>query len=173
MGRDLFLRTAYFTRRERGHPSASGPAKDVHPETRPRHALAARQLRRGLQMCLTQQDRFTIAAEWRVYRTLAPETLEFIALSPIIGLIAGFGLMIAVYWIFRRVSPHRVDRVFRVAQLGSSALQLPKSGERFEDRQAAERAFVYDVPTGKLAPLAALDSVVERAGRILAAHAAR
>ena len=50
------------------------------------------------------------------------ETLEFIALSPIIGMLAGFGLMIAVYWIFRRVSPHRVDRVFRVAQLGSSAL---------------------------------------------------
>ena len=50
------------------------------------------------------------------------ETLEFIALSPIIGMLAGFGLMIAVYWIFRRVSPHRVDRVFRFAQLGSSAL---------------------------------------------------
>ena len=50
------------------------------------------------------------------------ETLEFIALSPIIGMLAGFGLMIAVYWIFRRASPHRVDRVFRVAQLGSSAL---------------------------------------------------
>jgi PiT family inorganic phosphate transporter len=50
------------------------------------------------------------------------ETLEFIALSPIVGMMAGFGLMIAVYWIFRRVSPHRVDRVFRVAQLGSSAL---------------------------------------------------
>ena len=50
------------------------------------------------------------------------ETLEFIALSPIIGLLAGFGLMIAVYWIFQRASPHRVDRVFRVAQLGSSAL---------------------------------------------------
>ena len=50
------------------------------------------------------------------------ETLEFIALSPIIGMLAGFGLMIAVYWIFKRASPHRVDRVFRVAQLGSSAL---------------------------------------------------
>jgi PiT family inorganic phosphate transporter len=50
------------------------------------------------------------------------ETLEFIALSPILGMLAGFGLMIAVYWIFRRASPHRVDRVFRVAQLGSSAL---------------------------------------------------
>ena len=43
-------------------------------------------------------------------------------LSPVIGMLAGFGLMIAVYWIFQRASPHRVDRVFRVAQLGSSAL---------------------------------------------------
>ena len=50
------------------------------------------------------------------------ETLEFIALSPVIGMLAGFGLMIAVYWIFQRASPHRVDRVFRIAQLGSSAL---------------------------------------------------
>jgi PiT family inorganic phosphate transporter len=50
------------------------------------------------------------------------ETLEFIALSPVIGLFAGFSLMIGVYWVFQRVSPHRVDRVFRVAQMGSSAL---------------------------------------------------
>ena len=50
------------------------------------------------------------------------QTLEFIALSPIIGMIVGFGLMIAVYWIFHRASPARVDRIFRVAQLGSSAL---------------------------------------------------
>jgi inorganic phosphate transporter, PiT family len=50
------------------------------------------------------------------------QTLEFIALSPIIGMVAGFTLMIAVYWIFNRASPARVDRVFRIAQLGSSAL---------------------------------------------------
>jgi PiT family inorganic phosphate transporter len=50
------------------------------------------------------------------------KTLEFIALSPLIGMVAGFTLMVAVYWIFQRVAPARVDRVFRVAQLGSSAL---------------------------------------------------
>ena len=50
------------------------------------------------------------------------QTLEFIALSPIIGMVAGFSLMIAVYWIFHRASPGRVDRIFRIAQLGSSAL---------------------------------------------------
>ena len=50
------------------------------------------------------------------------QTLEFIALSPLIGMTAGFTLMIIVYWLFHRVSPGRVDRVFRVAQLLSSAL---------------------------------------------------
>ena len=47
--------------------------------------------------------------------------LAFIVLSPLIGMAAGFGLMVAVYWIFQRVSPSRVDRVFRGAQLVSSA----------------------------------------------------
>ena len=50
------------------------------------------------------------------------KTLQFIALSPLIGMAAGFTLMVAVYWIFRRVVPARVDRTFRVAQLASSAL---------------------------------------------------
>jgi PiT family inorganic phosphate transporter len=50
------------------------------------------------------------------------QTLEFIALSPLIGMTAGFTLMILVYWLFHRASPARVDRVFRVAQLLSSAL---------------------------------------------------
>jgi PiT family inorganic phosphate transporter len=35
---------------------------------------------------------------------------------------AGFGLMVAVYWLFQRVAPGRVDRTFRGAQLASSAL---------------------------------------------------
>ncbi|HEX6749494.1 MAG TPA: inorganic phosphate transporter [Longimicrobium sp.] len=50
------------------------------------------------------------------------KTILFIFLSPIIGMILGFSLMVAVYWIFQRTSPSRVDRVFRVAQLASSAL---------------------------------------------------
>jgi len=50
------------------------------------------------------------------------KTLIFIVLSPMIGLLAGFGLMVATYWVFRRVSPGRVDRIFRAGQLASSAL---------------------------------------------------
>jgi PiT family inorganic phosphate transporter len=49
------------------------------------------------------------------------KTLVFIVLSPLIGLVLGFGLMVAVYWIFQRTPPGKVDRIFRVAQLASSA----------------------------------------------------
>ena len=50
------------------------------------------------------------------------KTVVFIFLSPIIGLVAGFVLMTAIYWIFQRVSPQRVDKIFRRLQLFSAAL---------------------------------------------------
>ncbi len=49
------------------------------------------------------------------------KTLVFIVLSPVIGMILGFGLMVAVYWLFHRTPPGKVDRIFRVAQLASAA----------------------------------------------------
>jgi PiT family inorganic phosphate transporter len=49
------------------------------------------------------------------------KTLTFIVLSPTLGMTLGFFLMVAVYWIFRRVSVNRVDRVFRIGQLFSAA----------------------------------------------------
>ena len=49
------------------------------------------------------------------------KTLSFIVLSPLIGITIGFILMVAVYWIFHRVSVNRVDRVFRIGQLFSAA----------------------------------------------------
>ena len=48
-------------------------------------------------------------------------TILFIVLSPVIGLLLGYGLMVAVYWIFRRTPPGKVDRIFRSTQLASSA----------------------------------------------------
>jgi PiT family inorganic phosphate transporter len=48
-------------------------------------------------------------------------TLIFIVLSPLFGMVLGFGLMIAVHWIFRRLTPSRVDTVFRKGQLCSAA----------------------------------------------------
>jgi PiT family inorganic phosphate transporter len=49
------------------------------------------------------------------------KTLSFIVLSPLIGMTLGFVLMVAVYWIFHKVSVNKVDRVFRVGQLFSAA----------------------------------------------------
>jgi PiT family inorganic phosphate transporter len=50
------------------------------------------------------------------------KTLVFIVLSPVIGLMLGWALMVLVYWLFRRTPPGKVDRIFRVGQLASSAL---------------------------------------------------
>lgn len=49
------------------------------------------------------------------------QTLSFIVVSPLVGFVAGFILMVCCYWIFRRLNAARVDRVFRPAQLLSSA----------------------------------------------------
>ena len=50
------------------------------------------------------------------------QTLSFIVISPLVGLLAGLLLMVAIYWILRRAHPGRVDRAFRGVQLLSSAL---------------------------------------------------
>lgn len=50
------------------------------------------------------------------------KTVKFIPLAPLIGLVIGFAVMIAVYWIFRRYRPTEVDRIFRKGQLLSAAL---------------------------------------------------
>jgi PiT family inorganic phosphate transporter len=51
-----------------------------------------------------------------------PSTLIFIVLAPLMGLVLGYGLMIAVYWTFHRFSPGRMDRWFRHLQILSAAL---------------------------------------------------
>ncbi len=50
------------------------------------------------------------------------KTLIFIVLSPLIGSLLGFTIMVAVMWIFRGWSPSRVDGLFRKGQLFSAAL---------------------------------------------------
>lgn len=50
------------------------------------------------------------------------KVLAFIVLSPIIGMILAYFIMIIVMFLFRRVSPLRVDGYFRVLQLLSSAI---------------------------------------------------
>jgi len=50
------------------------------------------------------------------------KVLSFIALSPLIGIFLGFLIMIVVMVIFRKKPPRRVDSLFRVLQLASSAI---------------------------------------------------
>jgi len=49
------------------------------------------------------------------------KTLIFIVVAPSLGLALGFLLMLSIYWICRRASPSRVDKVFRRLQLVSAA----------------------------------------------------
>ncbi len=48
------------------------------------------------------------------------KTVVFIVLSPMIGMLAGLTLMVAIYWLMRRTSPSRVDQWFRRLQLVSA-----------------------------------------------------
>ncbi|HEX3587686.1 MAG TPA: anion permease, partial [Candidatus Angelobacter sp.] len=48
-------------------------------------------------------------------------TLIFIVLAPLIGLVLGLALMVAVSWIFQHTAPRTVDKLFRKLQLLSAA----------------------------------------------------
>lgn len=50
------------------------------------------------------------------------ETLSFIVISPMFGMLLGFLLMVMVFWLFSRTSPGKVNRFFKRGQLVSSAL---------------------------------------------------
>jgi PiT family inorganic phosphate transporter len=50
-----------------------------------------------------------------------PLTMAFIFLAPLIGLLAAYLLMIAVYWLFQDTSPAKMDTYFRRLQLISAA----------------------------------------------------
>ena len=49
------------------------------------------------------------------------KTISFIVISPLVGMILGFLLMIAILWIFHRTTPDKVDKLFRRLQLFSAA----------------------------------------------------
>ena len=50
------------------------------------------------------------------------KTALFIVLAPLIGMVIGLAIAVAVYWIFRKATPRSVDRTFRRGQLISAAL---------------------------------------------------
>jgi PiT family inorganic phosphate transporter len=49
------------------------------------------------------------------------KTLLFIVLSPLMGMLLGWAIMVSIFWIFRWMPPSRVDRWFRKLQLVSAA----------------------------------------------------
>ena len=67
-----------------------------------------------------------IAAHHGVHGLLIAEgwikTVAFIFISPILGLVLGSAVMLAVTWLCRRQTPARVSRLFRKLQLVSAAL---------------------------------------------------
>jgi inorganic phosphate transporter, PiT family len=62
------------------------------------------------------------ALVWAEWPKGWPGMLSFMVLSPIIGLVLGTTLMVAVAWTFRRFAPSQVDRLFRVLQLISASV---------------------------------------------------
>lgn len=50
------------------------------------------------------------------------KTLIFIVVAPVMGLTLALGLTVALSWLLRHSLPRKVDRAFRVLQLGSAAL---------------------------------------------------
>jgi PiT family inorganic phosphate transporter len=49
------------------------------------------------------------------------KTVAFIIVSPVVGLVLGLLFGIAVYWLFRKSAPLKVDHIFRKGQLISAA----------------------------------------------------
>ncbi|HYW42002.1 MAG TPA: inorganic phosphate transporter [Bryobacteraceae bacterium] len=76
-------------------------------------AIARIGLTRGLGHSLEALN-FGPTGEW-------PLTLLLIIVAPLIGMVSAYSLMVAVYWLFRRSSPSRMDFYFRKLQLVSAA----------------------------------------------------
>jgi len=62
------------------------------------------------------------AGTWALIPAGILKTVAFIFISPAIGFVIGSALFLAISWIFVRVTPSRVDRIFRRLQLVSSSL---------------------------------------------------
>jgi len=50
------------------------------------------------------------------------KTIFYLVVSPLIGLVFAYALMVLIYWLFRRSSPHTMDVYFRRLQLASAAI---------------------------------------------------
>jgi len=62
------------------------------------------------------------AGTWALIPSGILKTVAFIFISPLIGFALGASLLVVISWLFVRVTPSRVDRLFRRLQLVSSSL---------------------------------------------------
>jgi len=77
------------------------------------------------------------------------KTILFIFVAPLLGMVLGYLLMVAVYWLFRRSTPSRVDGIFRAGQLFSAALYSLSHGAN--DAQKTMGIIVALLTTGGFA----------------------
>jgi len=73
--------------------------------------------------------------------------IAFIILSPAFGFLLGAFMMTATAWIFRRATPHRVDRFFRRAQLVSAAVYSLGHGGNDAQKTMGIIVLLLSVPT--------------------------
>jgi len=94
-----------------------------------------------------------------------PKTLAFIVLAPVLGLVLAYMLMVAVYWLFRRSTPYKMDKHFRRLQLVSAGMYSFAHGTN--DAQKT-----MGIITGVLVTSGRLGSFRVPIWVVLAAHAA-
>ncbi len=90
----------------------------------------------------------------------------FIVISPVLGLIFGFTLMVIVMQIFQHFTPDRVDRFFRKGQLVSAALYSLGHGTN-DAQKTMGIIYILLISSGRLDPHASVPIWV-----ILSCHAA-
>ena len=101
------------------------------------------------------------------------KTLIFIVVSPFIGLTAGLVLMVAIYWIFRRATPTRVDHWFRKLQLVSAALfSLNHGANDAQKTMGIIAGVLFTVPAYRSMVTDAAGQMAIPFWVVLAAHAA-
>jgi PiT family inorganic phosphate transporter len=93
------------------------------------------------------------------------KTLVFIIIAPLIGMSLAYLLMLAVYWIFRKARPDRMDGYFRKLQLLSSAMLSFSHGANDAQKTAG-------IITGVLVTAGMLQQFAVPAWVILLAYAA-
>jgi len=97
----------------------------------------------------------------------------FVVVSPLIGLMAGLLLMLAIYWSCRRAAPDRANRWFRKPQLVSSALFAWNHGANDAQKSMGIIAGVlFTVPAYRAAVVDADGGMFIPFWVALAAHAA-